>query len=1021
MLRNLCIILVMMLYTTFASTKKGPYLVWNGDNTTMTILWQFDDTQIGSIEWGTSTSYTFHTTTTEYGNDHQHRYTITRLVPGLKYYYNVPNVGNGSFITAPPDDVRNVKIFVYGDTRSSPDKQNKVCGGMINEYRNDPQKQTIALLTGDFVSNGTHEDDWEKQFFPRNQANLLRFQSEIPICGPRGNHERNGEKFNKYFPQPWVDNFYYSFDYGPVHIVVIDNYVNLNPGSPQYNWLESDLATTNKNWKIFTFHEPGWGAGPHGNNSSVQDYLQPLCLKYGIDIVVTGHNHNYAHALVDGVHHLTCGGGGAPLYAVDLDAANIVAGLKSLHFCEIDINGATLTFTVKRPSGSIIDSFQVIHTSLIPSVTLTTPSDGIKTNIGTLTKISSVIKDAGGNCTKVTYKENGTIIGDATREPWEISWKPTIAGVSTLTATATIDMGNIYEYPVSTPLTITVLEPFDNPPVSLPPEDLTLMDFDQDNYVSVALNGSRSYDDGTIVSWIWKEGNTIIDTGMSIIHDFIVGIHTVTLEVKDNSGQIGVDDISISIEAYCNQEPIANAGNNQTVIDYDDDFFEKVILDGSSSYDPEPYDGTIVLYEWDINDDCTYEFSGNRLDAEIITYDFPVGDHIVTLRVTDNDGASHTDRKLISVLKKPTLPTVTAQVNASVDSTEEHLRKRSVIQPSSYSEITSNELFRRDKVIVGYPANNPMLETTSGTQAFNLNSNIVGRSVSKGMTSRISTSYRADKFTPNSPPVCCIINPVYGNEYTEPANVVVTSKAYDTDGRITGVELFVNNYRFGNINRAPHRFNLTSLPKGTYTLEVRARDDDKAITKSSIVTIDVLPDLKPVTIEDRVSSDNDVQESGSGAVDLFNPYLTVASEDDSNCQLIGLRFDQISIPSGVTITNAFIQFTSANKAGGNAHVIITGEATADATPFLAKSNNISKRSRTSSVNWNIDEWKRIGAASYKERTPDLKTIIQEIVDQDNYVSGNAIAFLFKGTGSRYAFSADKSTTHAALLHIEFLQ
>ena len=112
----------------------------------------------------------------------------------------------------------------------------------------------------------------------------------------------------KYWPYPYVDNFYWSFDYGPSHIVVVDQYAPYTSNSPQYKWLENDLSGTDKQWIFIVFHEPSWSAGNHENNNEVQTYIQPLCEQYGVDIVFAGHNHYYARAEVNRVQHVTTGG-----------------------------------------------------------------------------------------------------------------------------------------------------------------------------------------------------------------------------------------------------------------------------------------------------------------------------------------------------------------------------------------------------------------------------------------------------------------------------------------------------------------------------------------------------------------------------------------------------------------------------------------------------------------------------------------------------------------------------------------
>ena len=101
-----------------------------------------------------------------------------------------------------------------------------------------------------------------------------------------------------------------------MHVVMLDQYTTYTAGSTQYNWLKTDLAASTKKWKVVVLHEPGWSAGGgHGNNTTVQNDLQPLFVQYGVAIVFGGHNHYYARASVSGVTHLTVGGGGAPLYS----------------------------------------------------------------------------------------------------------------------------------------------------------------------------------------------------------------------------------------------------------------------------------------------------------------------------------------------------------------------------------------------------------------------------------------------------------------------------------------------------------------------------------------------------------------------------------------------------------------------------------------------------------------------------------------------------------------------------------
>ena len=76
--------------------------------------------------------------------------------------------------------------------------------------------------------------------------------------------------------------------------------------------------------------------------------------------------------------------------------------------------------------------------------------------------------------------------------------------------------------------------------------------------VSVYLNGISSIDtDGTIVSYVWKEGETVLSTNVTFSKDdFVVGTHTITLTVKDDEGLSSSDTVTIVINENTNQVPL---------------------------------------------------------------------------------------------------------------------------------------------------------------------------------------------------------------------------------------------------------------------------------------------------------------------------------------------------------------------------------------------------------------------------------------------------------------------------------
>ncbi len=341
--------------------RKAPYAIYFGTNTEFKIFWQLYTTRVCTLRWGTTTSYSDgEATTTEYGNSHQHAYLITGLTPATKYYYQVTagtSQFSGSFVTAPPDNADSVKFLAYGDNRSYPDKHDLVAEKIIALIDSSPGYQTIILNVGDLIYDGDSESDWDDEIFNPHYTNIQKVLSTLGYQVARGNHEGEGTLFKKYFPYPHVADFYWSFDYGPAHFAVIDQYSDYSVGSDQYNWLDHDLNATGKKWKFIVLHKPGWSAGGHSNSTDVQEIIQPLCEKYGVQIVFGGHNHYYSRAVVNGVMHITTGGGGAPLYEPDPSYPNIVATSESYHFCKINIQGNHLAFSAVSTGGAEIDSF----------------------------------------------------------------------------------------------------------------------------------------------------------------------------------------------------------------------------------------------------------------------------------------------------------------------------------------------------------------------------------------------------------------------------------------------------------------------------------------------------------------------------------------------------------------------------------------------------------------------------------------------------------------------------------------
>ena len=366
--------------------KKAPYLIYTGVPGQMKIVWQLSSTATSTVEWGTDPTYSAgRADNTEYGSDHMHAQTLGALSPATLYHYRVTTLGvsyTGTFRSAPDAGAGQLKFLAYGDTRSDPTTHDKLAAAMLKVIGTDPAYQTLTLCSGDLVAAGGDESYWTNEWFGASYANIRALTGRVAYAACMGNHETDGGStlFPKYFPYAFAGSRYYSFDYGPAHFTVLDQYTSYDSSSTQGKWLKNDLSASRKVWKFVLLHEPGWSAaGGHSNNSTVQSQVAPFCERYGVAILFAGHNHYYTRAAKNGVRHVTTGGGGASLKTPDPSQPYVVKASSTHHFCQIAIDGNTLRFRAVNSSGAMIDSFSIqksVADAVAPSVAVTSPAGG---------------------------------------------------------------------------------------------------------------------------------------------------------------------------------------------------------------------------------------------------------------------------------------------------------------------------------------------------------------------------------------------------------------------------------------------------------------------------------------------------------------------------------------------------------------------------------------------------------------------------------------------------------------------
>lgn len=271
-------------------------------------------------------------------------------------------------------------------------------------------------------------------------------------------------------------------------------------------------------------------------------------------------------------------------------------------------------------------------------------------------------------------------------------------------------------------------------------------------------------------------------------------------------------------------------------------------------------------------------------------------------------------------------------------------------------------------------------------------------------------------------PTVEVTYPFHQQYFSQPQSVTITANASDISGVVSQVKFFINDVQVGQDFTAPYSMNYTIPSDGEFVITAWAVNGNGWHNVSENVKIyageiDITYSLQ--------SNNDDAEENKSGgSVDLSSSDLELCVEDlvwplSDNNQWVGLRFAGIEIPANATIISAYIQFTSDENQSGASNLKIYQENTSNSAAFTNQNANLSSRSKLPAfITWAPGNWSSNGAGA-NERTPELKTLVQQIVNQSNWNIGNAMAFLFEGTGTKSAYSRDSDVDKSAKLHIKY--
>jgi 3',5'-cyclic AMP phosphodiesterase CpdA len=192
---------------------------------------------------------------------------------------------------APAQDLRlpnkpgSLKLAVIGDSGQPGDGQKAIARQMTAWRARFPFE--LVLMTGDNLYGRERPGDYEDKFSIPYKPLI---DAGVKFYASLGNHDDDGQTQYKLFNMN--GSKYYSFKpKNGVRFFALDsNYVD----DKQLDWLGKELAASGSDWKIAFFHHPLYSSGEtHGSADVQRELLEPLFLKHGVDVVITGHEHFY--------------------------------------------------------------------------------------------------------------------------------------------------------------------------------------------------------------------------------------------------------------------------------------------------------------------------------------------------------------------------------------------------------------------------------------------------------------------------------------------------------------------------------------------------------------------------------------------------------------------------------------------------------------------------------------------------------------------------------------------------------
>jgi hypothetical protein len=283
------------------------------------------------------------------------------LVPALFVLLCLPILGQELTLPNKPDSLH---FAVIGDSGTGESAQYQI-GELLAAY-NTKFRCDLVLMLGDNIYGSKTPQDYRAKFeLPYKKL----LDAGIKFYAALGNHDPRNQVSYKLFNLGGERYHTFKAPKGDVRFFVLDsNYVD----RVQLEWVEKELASSKNKWKICYFHHPLYSSGGrHGSDISLRKVLEPLFVKYGVSLVLSGHDHFYERIKPQmGIYYFVCGAAGQ-LAPGDIKRSALTAKGFDLdnHFMLMEIDGDNLYFQTISRTGVTVDSGMLLRPAVKPEMT----------------------------------------------------------------------------------------------------------------------------------------------------------------------------------------------------------------------------------------------------------------------------------------------------------------------------------------------------------------------------------------------------------------------------------------------------------------------------------------------------------------------------------------------------------------------------------------------------------------------------------------------------------------------------